>query len=199
MRSLLLTLWLVACGGPVDTADTYDTATSEPPTCGDGACVDADGESVETCPWDCGFRYVVLVDLQTTSDGEAPGVDLAAMALHQGEVTTWLTEIVASEIRGVDNAHVDPSVALGPAPETCEEVAFVSVGGRGAYLVGAFGADRPIRVGDRLAVYEVSDRMCEDGSRNDRWELLLANAPDPLAGEWIGSGSGLAEVEVLPW
>ena len=95
---------------------------------------------------------------------------------------------------GPDNEWTDTAQAVGPSDSDCQKQGFVSLGGHDAWIALSFGV--PIRAGDTLTVYELSDRMCSDGASNDPWELLLSNTASPLDGQWVGASSGKNSVEV---
>lgn len=192
-----LALLLAGCPTPAedDTGPIDDTAGP----CGDGVCATDDGEDVDSCPYDCGFRYLLLVDLGNGNGGGTPGADVDAVKLVHDGVEHWVDTVVDADIRGPENEWTDVAELIGPSDSGCETQHFTSLGGRGAWVALSFGEDVPIRAGDVITVYELSAKMCENNGRNDPWELLVANTADPLQGEYVGYGSGLGEVTVDPW
>ncbi|MBW1878538.1 MAG: hypothetical protein JRI25_07010 [Deltaproteobacteria bacterium] len=170
-----------------------------PPPCGDTVCLAADGEDPDTCPWDCGFRYAILADLGGGSGGGTPGADVDAVQLRKPRAEYWVETVAYAEIGGPENQWTDPSLIIGPSDSECETQNFVSLGGKRSFVVLSFGSDVLLEVGDEIEVFELSARMCDNGSNDDPWELLVANGTDPSAAEYVGEGRGLGEVEIDPW
>lgn len=191
-----LLLLALGCSGPEE--DTGPSVVQAPP-CGDAVCRAADGEDPDTCPWDCGFRYAMLSDLSGGSGGGTPGADVDAVQLRKPRASYWVDSVIYAQIGGADNQWTDPSLLVGPSDSECETRNFVSLGGKRSFVVLSFGADVLLEVGDVIEVFELSNRMCDNGSIDDPWELLVANGIDPAAAEYVGEGRGLGEVEIAPW
>jgi len=192
-------IWLALLAGcalpPLDSADTAGPGPIE--TCGDGTCSQADAEDPQSCPWDCGFTTLLISDLGGDNAGGTPGVDLDAVSVQHDGQTVWATEVVDASIRGPDNAWTDVTEALGPSDSECLQQHFVSLGGHDAWIALGFGV--PIRAGDTVTTYELSDDMCADGSKNDIYDVLLSNTASVLDGQWIGIAAGKSVIEVPPF
>jgi hypothetical protein len=194
VRVLFLLLAMACSGAEEDTGSTV-----QPQSCGDAVCDSARGEDPDTCRWDCGFRYAILADLSGGSGGGTPGADVDAVQLRKSRAEYWVETVVHAEIGGAQNQWADPSLLIGPSDSECQTQNFVSLGGKGSFVVLSFGSDVLLEVGDVLEVFELSARMCDNSSLDDPWELLVSNSPDPMDAEYIGRGWGLGEVEIAPW
>ena len=94
------------------TQEPDDTGEDTDPPCGNAIC-DAD-EDVQTCPYDCGFPYLVIVDQGGDTDGGSPGADLDAIKLVRDEEDHWVSAVGGSSIGGPAGSlpHTNPTGAI---------------------------------------------------------------------------------------
>ncbi len=130
------------------------------------------------------FSEVLLVD-RTEDDSAAqtpaqPGADVDALVIvsrdDDDERIGWAAAIVDSRINDPYEANVqsDPTAMLLPPDGQA-----VSFGTQGAFVRTTLELQRPLRAGDRIALYEVE----EERPQEDRLEIFICRADRPgLAG-----------------
>ena len=130
------------------------------------------------------FSEVLLVD-RTEDDSAAhtpaqPGADVDALVIvsrdDDDERIGWAAAIVDSRINDPydSNAQSDPTAMLLPPDGQA-----VSFGTQGAFVRTTLELQRPLRAGDRIALYE----LVEEQPQEDRLEIFICRADRPgLAG-----------------
>jgi hypothetical protein len=169
------------CGG-----DKCDTATD--PACGEDGPpgpVSETGEDTDTevpgPPENAPYLYTLIVD---ESPGSTSGIDLDAIALVQGGVETFATEVLDCRFGPGEGltTNLDCDQALG-APDNVDGMCdgsddfYVNLGGVGGTLVVAFDG-LEIAEGDIVRVYEC-------GGEPDPYSVRIGTTSTVTAMGWV--------------
>ena len=99
------------------------------------------------------YQNLLISGQQYRPRGSTPGSDIDSIYLQKaGGDGYWANEVLAYELLGSQNAHTDVDDLLGEGAIDCEGSAFVSLGGRGGFVVVNFGEGLPIDEGDVITV-----------------------------------------------